>query len=1031
MFCDLVGSTPLAGNLDPETTRDVLLEYQDVSAAAVKRYDGHIANYWGDGLLVYFGYPRAHEDAARRALLAALEIVASVRRLSPEVERRFGVRMQVRVAVHTGEVVVADMGAGGWIARDDIVGPTPNLASRLQNEAEPDSVLASEASIELVQGYFAVDDLGVRNLRGIAEPVRLYRVRGETSARSRLGAGRPAGMLVGRQNERERLQALWRQVREGETPRPVLLLGEPGMGKTRLVQFIRGQAEWAGGERLEAYCSPYHANSPFHPMVGLIEMRSGISDEDDGVTRLTKLEDALRADTDLGDAIPALAPLCGIPLGDSYEALTLSPESVRERVFTVLAAWFDGVAARGPLLLIVEDIHWADGSTLEFLSRLAAASARQPMLAILTTRPEQTSRPWPAGSVEEISLQPLSDEERADFLGSFAGGESIPDELARRLADRSNGVPLFLEELARAYLTGPAQSSEALPAADVPASLRDLLTERLERVADKEVAQVAATIGVEVPVSLLQAVTALDEETLTDRLSKLEGAGILERSSRAVAPTYAFHHVLVRDTAYASQLLTTRRDIHARIASALESGVAGEPEPAVLAFHCAEAQQFEKAIGYYIAAANNSRATAGHTEAVRQMDAALRLVERLPEGADRDVSELLLRLTRGGSIQATEGFASRAAALDFERAFRLCEGLGDRPELVYSLAPLWGFYLVAGDLEQAGKVSSQMQAAATRPEFSYFLPEVEACVGIERYFCGDIAEADAVLEQSREHFLARPAEQRVTPYWTLPNDPFAAALVTLAIASWMRGDHERSRARLDEARACAGEQPFPAGQFSIGYVAAYEAYLQHIQGQDDLGARSADLAVQVGTDHGFPFWQVSGQINALSCRLAGAGSEGAAESAEAIETLIGVWTGAFGAGAYTSCFLASRAEALLLAGDPQRALACLAEAQQATRRGECFHLAEIHRLKARALLQDNPTAIEEAAAELDRAIETARRQGARSFELRAAAARYRLLEGCGRAADAREALERAVEGFPSSDWRELIEVRELLAAAGR
>ncbi len=613
MFCDLVGSTELSHRLDPEDLRALLDRYQSAVAAVVERFAGHIARYVGDGVLVYFGYPSAHEDDAQRAVRAGLAIAAAVPQIaaaSPSAPRP-----AVRIGINTGIVVAGDIGSGERREQMAIVGETPNVAARLQAVAEPGGVVIGESTRRLVEGLFVCEPLGLQRLKGLSDPVAAYRVRAESDARSRFEASALRGLtpLVGREHEIALLAGRWRHAREGDG-QVVLLSGEAGVGKSRIVRGFQEQVRGELHHRILYFCSPYHQDSAFYPIIEQMQHGLRLAEDDSAGAKLDKLDAWLKEfELPVDDHGPALAALLSLPAGSRYPPLTLSPQESKRRMLEAITAVIEAMAAHAPTLVVVEDAHWADASTLELLDLLMTRTAALPLLVVVTFRPEFES-PWRApGHTTAISLNRLSRRETAELVSKVAGGEHLPRPLVDAIVERTDGVPLFVEELTKALLEsgalrareGEAEPAGALPAMEIPASLQDSLVARLDRLgAVKEVAQLAAVIGRRFSFDLLKAVADTDEDELSRALDRLLESGLVYRQQVSPAAVYEFKHALVRDTAYSTLLKTRRREYHRRIAQALEGRFAHvvESEPMLVAHHYAEGAQPERAIELWLRA---------------------------------------------------------------------------------------------------------------------------------------------------------------------------------------------------------------------------------------------------------------------------------------------------------------------------------------------------------------------------------------------------------------------------------------------
>ena len=591
LFCDLVGSTQLSGQLDPEDLRAVVRAYQEAAAEVIQHYAGHIAQYLGDGLLVYFGYPTAHEDDARRAVHTGLGIVQAITTLNTRLAAQYGVHLAVRLGIHTGPVVVGVMGGGG---RHEhlALGETPNIAARLEGLAPANAVVISAVTARLVHGTFALEDLGAHALRGVAEPMTVSRVRGllETPSRDEEFVAAAVLVLVGREEESGLLRRRWDQSKAG-LGQVVFLSGEAGIGKSALVEGLRAQVRAEGLPRIAFRCSPYHTNSALYPVITHIEHLLQFASDDPPTTRLAKLEAGLRPyDLPLAEVVPLLAGLLSVPLpAERYTALTLTPQQQKQQTLDALVAWLAVEAERQPVLVAWEDLHWADPTTLEYLGLVLDQAPTVPMLHVLTYRPA-FSPPWPPRShITPLVLQRLERPQVEALIAQRTGGKTLPAEVVQHIVAKTDGVPLYVEELTKMLLASPLLREEAdryvltgpLHTVAIPDTLQDALMARLDQLQTaKEIAQLGAVLGREFPYELLQAIAPQDEETLQAGLAQLVEAELLYQRGRPPRARYIFKHALIQDAAYASLLKSTRQHVHQQIAEVFEArfpALCGDP----------------------------------------------------------------------------------------------------------------------------------------------------------------------------------------------------------------------------------------------------------------------------------------------------------------------------------------------------------------------------------------------------------------------------------------------------------------------
>jgi len=651
MFCDLVGSTPLAERSDPEEVREVMRAYQHACVTVITKFGGHVAKYLGDGLLVYFGYPIAHEDDAQRAVRSGLGILDAMRILNAQLlpTGKIATPLQVRMGIHTGLVVAGEMGGGEYREQMAIVGEAPNIASRLQEHATPDTVVISAATYQLVLGLFECEALGPKSFRGVSNPVSLYRVLGESEAHSRFEVALQSGLtpLIGRENELGLLRERWTRAKEGEG-QVVLLSGEPGIGKSRLLQVLKENAAEEGHRSLECRCSPYHQNSASSPVIELLQRELRFHQDDSPEDRLRKVEVALAQDNLATDEIvPLFVALLSLPHGGRHPPLAMTAEKQREKTYQAVVNWMLAEAERHALLLVFEDLHWSDPSTLEMLRLLIEQAPTNRLLLVLTHRPEFIA-PWTSRShFTTLTLSRLAASQSEAMVQKVTGGRALPANVLEQIVAKTDGVPLFVEELTKMViesglvrergdeyeLTGP------LPPLAIPSTLQDSLMARLDRLSNaREVAQLSAALGREFSQDLLRAISPMNEQALQEALARLIEAEVLYRRGPLPQARYFFKHALIQDAAYQSLLRSTRQQIHSRIAHALESQfpATAETQPELIAHHYTEGGLGAQAIPHWQRAGERALQHWANLEAISHIKKGLELLESVRDAPERD-----------------------------------------------------------------------------------------------------------------------------------------------------------------------------------------------------------------------------------------------------------------------------------------------------------------------------------------------------------------------------------------------------------
>jgi class 3 adenylate cyclase/predicted ATPase len=1035
MFVDLVGSTALSGRLDPEDMRDLLRGFQDVTAGEVARFEGHVAKLLGDGVLAYFGWPAAHEDEAERAVRAGLGLVKAVGRLTAP----NGEALACRVGIATGLVVVGDLAGEGEARERAVVGETPNLAARLQGLAEPGAVVVAEATRRLLGGLFAYRDLGAVPLKGFAAPVRAFAIAGEGAAESRFEALHAAGLtpLIGREQELALLVDRWQRAREGEG-QVVLLAGEPGIGKSRLVRAFRERLGDEPHTALSQFCSPYHTNTALHPVIGLLERAAGLRREDPPEHHLDRLEAMLALATeDVGACAPPLADLLGIPTGGRYPVLELSPQQRKKQIFRALLDQLAGLAARQPVLVVYEDVHWADPTTLELIGRVVEQVQRLAVLVLITFRAEFVP-PWAGhGHVTALSLSRLGRRQGGVLVARVAGGKPLPPEVLGQILVRTDGVPLFVEELTKAVLESGLLREEGdryaltgpLPPLAIPATLQDSLMARLDRLAPiKEVAQVAACLGREFDHAVLAAVSPLPEPALSGALDQLVEAELIFRRGVPPEASYIFKHALVCDAAYQSLLKSRRQQLHGRIASVLEARFPelAETQPEVLAQHCAEAGLTEKAVAYWHQAGKLAAQRSALAEAVTQLHRGLELLPRLSDRAERGRLEVELQVTLGYVLMISKGVAAPEMGTAYGRARTLCRELDDARLEPVALWGMWQYLHNRPDMAAALVTAEELLTwARSRGDVAAEVSgHRSACV--TRVFRGDLELALSHADQVKA--LYDPAQHPITVSLTDPwiFTPWIAARSVSVWALLLLGRPGQAFALSREALSAADADGRP-------YVRAVVLHQQNVFDQmrgeqRAVEERSAGL-LMLTEKHGFPHWHATATIlHGWAVATGGAPEAGLAETRRGLAA-----KQATGAEVKVPYYLGLMAGQLGRMGRAADALALLDDAfTRVKATGERWYEAELHRLRGEALLQTAPPDVEQAAACFREAIEVAQRQSAKWWELRAASSLARLWADQGEQATAHDLLAPVLgwftEGFDAPDLREAKALLQELAS---
>lgn len=1018
MFCDLVGSTALASRLDPEDLREVIGEYHRDVARVVGRFDGFVAKYMGDGVLAYFGYPQAHEDDAERAIRAGLDIVATSRSLPAPP----GGALRVRVGIATGLVVVGDLVRAGDSYERGVVGETPNLAARLQALAEPGSVVIAASTRKLTGGIFDYEELGKLELKGFVAPVAAWRVRGEGVVDSRFEALHSTATLtplVGREEEIELIFRRWTLAKEGEG-QVVLLTGEPGIGKSRLSVAFQERLRDEPHFQLRYFCSPHHLDSALYPIIVQLERAARFERDDTPEIKLRKLEALLTPISSPTADVTLLAELLHIPAGDLYAPRELNPQRKKEETLEALLRQLTALARHQTLLMIYEDVHWIDPSSRELLDRVVDRVTGLPILLLITFRPEFQPQ-WAGQShVTMLALGRLASHQGAMLVQRVAGGKALPADTVNEIVNRTDGVPLFVEELTKAVLEAgrvsdsAAGKSRAAPA--LPATLHASLLARLDRLGPgaKQLAQTGAAIGREFSQELLGAVARRTARELQDELARLVASELVFQRGAPPHSVYTFKHALVQDAAYSTLLRSDRQLLHARIAEAVEQNfperVAREPE--VLAHHFTEARQIDRAVGYWLKAGERAAQRSANLEAIRHLTRGLEALRTLPENPERDRRELAYQIALGTPLIAVHGYSAPQTGAAYSRARALCERLGEAEPLVATLSGEFVYYFVRGDYPMMRRLSDEARQVSERLPNPVIRLASHRLVGITAMHFGAFPKARAEFETILCLYDARRHRSQPVHY---VHDPKVSALTYLALVLWILGFAEQARHASSAAFRCAAELDQANLTAHVHNFAG--AGLDELLG-DVRGVRAhADAMLELADRHNLGYWRVNGQILRGWTMV----QQGATETGIALICQSTADRAALGVSWYQARYLCMLAAAYAQAGCAGPGLGVIAEAKDlVARNDEHMWEGELSRIEGE-LLRVQGASAHEIEACFTRAMEVTRAQSAKSLELRAALSLAQLWRDQGRPSDARALLAPTFswfnEGFETADLR--------------
>ncbi len=1001
LFADLVDSTELSTRIGPETYRTVVGRYRDEVLRIVNSYGGHIANTKGDGLLAVFGHPLAHENDAWRAVQAGLDITRDVGRLSARVRRRFGFDINARVGVHRGLVYLDT-------AQDDVYGFAANLAARMCSIADPGSVAVSEAVERLVRENFTFEVRPAEHVKGVQEPVVSYR---PTAEREVIPV--PAGPLIGRERELAFLEAQWNGIVDGtQTDGAVAFRGEAGIGKSRLARAAIALAERSDGVVLELLGSPLHTEVGLYPVRKLLERRCQISRMAEPEERLRLLKTELESRSmDPHTFVPLLAPVLGVTPGEGYEPIAAEGNRLSEQIRHAIHDYIVGCTSGGPGLVLAEDMHWFDPSSIEVVRSLLEAD-RGRTLVVMTSR-ELAS--LPDSSVSVFDLAPLSDEE-TDRLVTALNPE-MPAHDRSDVVRRCDGVPLYIEEVVAKLTERPIDAGDS---ARVPDSLYEALFARLRSgEGAMSVVQAAAIIGSRFDRGLLQSVVATTDNDFDGVLEELRNARVLEPDGDQV---WRFRHELLREVAAELVPPSVRRKLHGQVAEALESvSSQGDRNWPIIAGHFERANRFDEAVSAYQRASRAARHVGALGDARMFLSRALTQLQRLPSGPERDHREINLRLRHGFLAAAAEGPGSADAAGDFERCLELGATDPQADEMFATLMALFTYYVGRADLARAQQIVESLRLGVANGR-EWWLTENIGGSGTLAWFRGEFSSASEQLEQSAQLMISR-GRRDFESEWFMPHDPEVLVLTGLAQGRWVLGDLNGASKALSDSLIRVDELGFPQGPFSLCYARFVEVWMWLEAGNFERAAELAAEIPQRAARHGFDQWSAMGAVlysDAVAMAALADGHVDAPAVSTGIDVLMG-WTAAcryVGAKSFLQSFDAHAAQLLIAAGRCTEAAAQIsAGLELANDTGMHFYDAELLRL--RAATHGDP---EKRQADLRAAFDLARRQGAPVFALRAALDDHRL-----RGAAAIPTVAEAVGLFaPDSSWPALVRARALL-----
>ncbi len=992
MICDLVGSTALSARLDPEDMRTVIDAYHAACARITLTYDGFLAEFRGDGILAFFGYPRAHEDDAERTVRAGLDIIAAVAAL----KTRAAEPLAVRIGIATGLVIVGNLSGEGALRKHAVVGDAPNVAARLLALAEPETIVVAASTRRLLGDLFRLHDLGQYEVKGITEPIAAWAVEGMSASESRFEAVRVSGLtdVIGRDEEIEFLLERQRLAGKGKG-QIVLISGEPGIGKSRLALALAERISGEPHTRLRYQCSPYHTNSALRPFIAQMERAAGFKGDDTAEQRLDKLEALLALSSARVQGVaPLFSELLSIPFGERYQPLALNPAQQRRRTLAALLDQFKSLARRQPILLLFEDAHWADATSLELLDLTVERVPQLPVLALFTFRPE-FEPPWVGRpNVATLTLGGLDRDDVESMVARMIGGRLLPAQVMKQIVAKTDGNPLFIEELTKAVLEAGILIKDAdgyrlagpLQPLAIPATLQDSLMARLDRLAPvREISQIGAAIGREFSYSLVRAVVGRDETALKNALSQLEKAELVFRRGEPPEATYSFKHALVRDAAYESLLKSRRQQLHSQIARTVVERfpdiVASQPE--IVAHHFTEAGLAEPAIDYWLKAGQQAARRSADAEALNHLARGLELLPNIDDTLVRNRSELLLQTSLGNSLRSTKGWSIDGVKRAYTRALQLCKESGFDGHTLPAVFGLWTWNFLRAALGEAELLAEHLLSTAENVDDSVYKVLAHEALGFTLFARGNFAAAHAALERS----IGLCEDGKAAAYLDLSaQDPRVHVRLYDGMALWLLGYPDRALRICAEARRYADTSQHP---FSEAMARTISLRVHQFRGEAAVVSGQADAAIEVCEAHEFVHYLAMALILRGWARAQqGEFDKGIAEIWEGLEKERA--TDALLLESYTLGLLA---DACLKNERYGQALDFLNQAQSRLdeENTERFYAAEIYRLLGETYLRSRRD-LDQAERYLCKGFEVAREQNAKSLELKLCVSIYDLYE---------------------------------------
>jgi class 3 adenylate cyclase/predicted ATPase len=1020
LFCDLVGSSTLSEETDPEDLREIMRQYRNSCDEVVHKYKGYVAQYLGDGILVYFGYPTAHEDDASRAVQTGLELIRAIAKLNHRLQQEFNISISIRLGIHTGLVVVGEISDGD--KRSMALGETPNIAARLQGLADPDTIVISSATYRLCQNYFECGSLGDHDLKGFSRPFTLYRVVKEHDHREDFTTGSKQTPLIGREQESALLLDRLDQAKQG-VGQVVLLSGEAGIGKSRLAQFVRESVSDEPHVLVEIYGSPYYQNSYLHCAAQLIRRHLGLSGKSDQ-EKISALESLFkRYDVCAQDKVPLFADLLSIPLdGERYQELQFTPVQKKQKTLEVFLTLAMAISSKKPLIIIAEDLHWMDPTTMDLLGMFIDQVPTASIFLLMTYRMEYTPTWTPRSHMTQISVNRLTRDQTAHMIKWLANNKELPQELVQEITNKTDGTPLFVEELTKMVLESDLlietddsyQLVSPISSLAIPSSLQDSLMSRLDRLGpNKELAQLSATLGREFSYNLLKAVAKPAETLFENRLAHLVYSELLYQRGIPPEASYTFRHALVHELAYQSLLKKTRQQYHHHISKTLQERFPEiiEESPEIMAHHCTEAGDYKEALKYWLEAGKKSIKRSAITDAIVHLNKALSVLKQLPESVGTVEYELSIQASLGLAYMLSKGYAASEVEKAFARAYSLCKMIGETEATFPVLCGLWEYYVVRGQLNTAEELSKQLLQIAQRSSDPILDHEAHRAMGGTLFWQGKLKAAFEYLQRGKESAANHSVKRISTQIYS--QDTEVAILSNLACVLWLLGKPDQALGSANQAIKLAEQLSHP---FSIAYANTFCIFVHQLRGDDFAVKKQAEILLSISDTYEFAYWRTIGKmLRALAYMNLHQDSQYIIGFEEALQGYKNT-----GSGLALSYFQVLLAQSYCFAGRYSQAYDLIdASLVEVEGNKERFFEPELYRVKADIILTADR--LETTAEEyMEKALHLAKEQKAKSLELRAATDLGRLWQSQGKYSQAynliNDILSQFTEGFKCKDW---------------